>query len=224
MTGVTTILAVAFTAVALHGADFKMLVQPSSSDLIWRLSIIAYFWCWQIGCVWDTNRQELVYIELPGKGSWQAHWKDCGGGTHLKMLRSAVYEIKVAPTYNSSRECTDLCLKLSVPILRAGTRRLAGQEQESHASAEATQTANLPDQPAAAVNVDTRGRFRRFGFDQGCACQMNDAVGIFASGRHFLSELPAPCVVRRRLASAQAEDFVSSGSEKPGELLTDETG
>jgi len=71
VTTVTTILAVAFTAIALHGADFKMLVQPSSADLIWKFSIVTYFWCWQIGCIWDTNRQELVYIELPGKGSWR---------------------------------------------------------------------------------------------------------------------------------------------------------
>jgi hypothetical protein len=71
VTAVTTILAAAFTAIALHGADFKMLVQPSASDLLWRFSIIAYFWCWQIGCIWDTNRQELVYMELPGKGSWR---------------------------------------------------------------------------------------------------------------------------------------------------------
>jgi hypothetical protein len=67
---ITTALALAFTAVELKEISLADAIVPSASDSIWRFALVAYFWCWRFGCVFDTDIQELAYASLPGKGEW----------------------------------------------------------------------------------------------------------------------------------------------------------
>jgi hypothetical protein len=69
---ITTGLAIAFTALQLPGIKIGALIVPGASDLIWRLALIAYYWCWRFGCIFDTDIQELAYASLPGKGKWNS--------------------------------------------------------------------------------------------------------------------------------------------------------
>jgi hypothetical protein len=67
---ITTGLALSFTVLQLKYISIGDLIVPSASDLIWRVALIAYFWCWRFGCIFDTDIQELAYISLPGHGKW----------------------------------------------------------------------------------------------------------------------------------------------------------
>jgi hypothetical protein len=46
------------------------ILTPIASDLIWRSSLVVYYWCWILGAYFDTNVQELAYASFPGKGKW----------------------------------------------------------------------------------------------------------------------------------------------------------
>lgn len=70
---IATTLALAFTVIQLKGLSLLALqpvITDTASHVIWRGSLILYFWCWRYGCVKDTDIQELAYASLPNKGKW----------------------------------------------------------------------------------------------------------------------------------------------------------
>lgn len=67
---ITTGLGVIFTALQWPHINIGALIVPDASDFIWRVALIAYYWCWRFGCIFDTDIQELAYASLPGKGKW----------------------------------------------------------------------------------------------------------------------------------------------------------
>jgi hypothetical protein len=68
---ISTFLAVSFTALQIGAISPASLIQPSTSDLMWRGALVVYLWCWRFGCIFDTDIQELAYVSLPGKGQWR---------------------------------------------------------------------------------------------------------------------------------------------------------
>jgi hypothetical protein len=70
-----TILALGFTVLQVKGLSTDYLVNPIASTVMWRGALIAYFWCWRFGCIFDTDIQELAYAYLPhgGRWSWQSY-------------------------------------------------------------------------------------------------------------------------------------------------------
>jgi hypothetical protein len=73
---IVTILALGFTILQVKGLSTDYLVTPTASTVMWRGALIAYFWCWRFGCIFDTDIQELAYAYLPHGGRWR--WQSYG--------------------------------------------------------------------------------------------------------------------------------------------------
>ena len=73
---IVTILALGFTVLQVKGLSSDYLVNPTASTVMWRGALIAYFWCWRFGCIFDTDIQELAYAYLPHGGRWR--WPSYG--------------------------------------------------------------------------------------------------------------------------------------------------
>jgi hypothetical protein len=67
---ITTGLALGFTVLQLRDFTVQPIITGAASEVIWRVALIAYFWCWRFGCIRDTDIQELAYASLPNKGQW----------------------------------------------------------------------------------------------------------------------------------------------------------
>jgi hypothetical protein len=46
------------------------LLTPSTADIIWRLTLVLYYWSWVGGFNFDINIQERAYVAFPGQGRW----------------------------------------------------------------------------------------------------------------------------------------------------------
>jgi hypothetical protein len=68
---IVTVLALGFTVLQVKGLSTDYLVTPTASTIMWRGALIAYFWCWRFGCIFDTDIQELAYAYLPHGGRWR---------------------------------------------------------------------------------------------------------------------------------------------------------
>src|SRR6266446_2677253 len=65
-------LGVFFTYLQLKDIRADAILTPVASDVLWRSTLVIYYWCWIFGTNFDTNIQELAYAALPGKGKWPA--------------------------------------------------------------------------------------------------------------------------------------------------------
>src|SRR5262249_33645073 len=61
-----------FTYLQVKDIRADVILTPVASDLLWRSSLVLYYWCWVFGTYFDTNIQELAYVTFPGKGRWPA--------------------------------------------------------------------------------------------------------------------------------------------------------
>jgi hypothetical protein len=59
-----------FTYLQVKDIRADVILTPVASDLLWRSSLVIYYWCWIFGSYFDTNIQELAYASFPGKGKW----------------------------------------------------------------------------------------------------------------------------------------------------------
>src|SRR5579871_1306384 len=70
---IVTILALGFTVLQVKGLSSDYLVNSTASTVMWRGALIAYFWCWRFGSIFDTDIQELAYAYLPRGWRWRSY-------------------------------------------------------------------------------------------------------------------------------------------------------
>jgi hypothetical protein len=85
---VVTVLAIIFTLIQIKDITPNDLITPIASGIMWRSALIAYFWCWRHGCIFDTDIQELAYAYLPHGGRWR--WQSYGIVAILVILAGAL--------------------------------------------------------------------------------------------------------------------------------------
>jgi len=61
-----------FTFLQIKGLKPEDFITPVASDVLWRATLVIYYWCWIFGMHFDTNVQEEAYVSFPGKGRWPA--------------------------------------------------------------------------------------------------------------------------------------------------------
>src|SRR3984893_12612628 len=59
-----------FAYLQLKDLQAAAIFTPVASDILWRATLVIYYWCWVFGTSFDTDIQEIAYVSFPGKGRW----------------------------------------------------------------------------------------------------------------------------------------------------------
>jgi hypothetical protein len=67
---ISTLLESYFTFLQVRDAQIGAFVNTVSADIIWRIALVIYYLCWVFGTKFDTDIQELAYVEFSRKEKW----------------------------------------------------------------------------------------------------------------------------------------------------------
>ena len=64
--GTATLIAFWFGWLLLRDIKADAILTPLAADVLWRLTLVLYYWSWIAGTRADTRIQALAYVSFPG--------------------------------------------------------------------------------------------------------------------------------------------------------------